>query len=374
VGADQRAARIRKLSWLFILDGAGTGVHAALLAVIVAQRYSVAAAGLVGIGYAGRVVALAVARRFDHLRLTSARLASRFSWWCTAMVLVSLTSLACAAVGPVVFALAGNVVYIAANTVTSSLAISLAPDEQARMAPIAITGQVIGAAVATIYVISPGWPVALLAAVVVLAQLAEPLLLAGFTFPAVHKSSAGNVGSALWHAGLLSFLSYGPLAIYPVLVIMATGPVWVVPAMVIYCAGGLCAARVSAWFPSKVGWPGILLLSAAGVLTWALAINVPGLLIGRFLSGVVLFIAQGQMYRQLIGDGTSASISQSSLVAVSLGLGLGCGLGAVVVAPTAQLMGVPAMGCTFAAAGMLCAAVAYLSERQRSTRRNTSAT
>lgn len=122
---------------------------------------------------------------------------------------------------------------------------------------------------------------------------------------------------------LLALCSYGPLGLFAALAAAEFGPGWVGPAFLVYAAGSVVAARLTERLdidPSTGAF-----LASAGSLLWVFGfLSLPLTLAARFLSGVLLFLAQGTLLRRAGVRGGSAAVT-SALV----GLGIGAQLAAL---------------------------------------------
>jgi hypothetical protein len=124
--------------------------------------------------------------------------------------------------------------------------------------------------------------------------------------------------------------------------------------MAAYAAGALLAIPVSRRLAGFHTFGGVLLLGAVGVGVWAVALNGPLLLATRFVSGLVLFIAQGRLISIAYGDDGKASTAR--LAGSSTGLGIGASVGAVIAARLAADYSVSVMAFALTAATLAAAA------------------
>jgi hypothetical protein len=116
---------------------------------------------------------------------------------------------------------------------------------------------------------------------------------------------------------LLATLSYGPLAVFSVLVAEEFGAGWIGPAFLLYAAGSWVAAALPRLTPRTNR--SAALLAALGCAVWVTGLHsVAFVLVARFLSGVLMFLAQGSMLTRASRDG-----GREGLAAALAGVGIG---------------------------------------------------
>jgi hypothetical protein len=151
------------------------------------------------------------------------------------------------------------------------------------------------------------------------------LSLIGLGVPAIAGLSAtvdeptGSVTRARYGVAvfLLATLSYGPLAVFSVLVAEELGAGWIGPAFLCYAAGSWVAAALVRLTPRTDR--SAALLAALGCAVWVTGLHsVAFVLVARFLSGVLMFLAQGSMLTRASRDG-----GREGLAAALAGVGIG---------------------------------------------------
>lgn len=341
--------RIRLLA---LVDGAGSGAYLAAVSILLLANHTPAQTGAaVALGSLGRILSLLWAGLLTRggADRTSARRA-----YLSGIILMTF-----GAIAGVYYASAGSVATVAVlgvlsgagNNLTSTLAATARKGQMTSFYPTLIVGGGAGAAYAT-YLIQNGSPLVWVYALLAL-QLAEPLLIRPYQKALVPRPKGLLMASDTLRAATLSSAAYGPLAVYAVLVTSSVGPQYVGLAMVAYSCGAAAAAAVDRLLERHVkfwqhdSWRTVTAVAAAGVLTWALASSLPGLLAGRLAAGVLMFLAQGMLLRSRF---ESASGSEARVASTSAGLGIGAGLGGVAATLLAQSFGIPAMAVLLAAA------------------------
>jgi hypothetical protein len=159
---------------------------------------------------------------------------------------------------------------------------------------------------------------------------------------------------------LLAVTSYGPLGLFSTLVALEYGSSWVGPAFILYAIGSWVAARVASRF--DLGPAGSAFLAAIGTAVWMFGFSsLPLMLAARFVSGVLVFLAQGATLTRASRDGGSAGVA-SALAGLGIGAPLASLWCGVLADHSIQLMASTASLATL----LLAATVLSLQRRSRS--------
>lgn len=348
-------------------DGVGTGAVNVVIGVLVARRFGLAAAGGLGLtSTIGRLAALGLARQIELRARTPDALHRFYSATVGAMVAASFAVVGAAAAGPYLAVLAASTMYNATNNSTSALVASEGRRDIVRLGPLAMAGASLGA-VAAAAGLAVGGPlgVVVIASALLVQLLQVPAMQRhGFRTPEQASLEWRTVVGPVGPAVLFAACTYGPLLTYSALVAAVTSPAWVGAAMLAYAAGALTAPWLERAMPGKGTWSGICALAAAGVGTWMFAVNGPAVVVGRVLSGGLMFAAQGRLLARVLDRHRGAS----TLAAVLTGLGIGSGIGAVATGFLAQAVGVSAMGAVLAGAALLAGTVPLVMRRRTPSR------
>ncbi len=354
----------KRIFSLAFLDGVGTGIQGVVVGIVVAQRFGLSSAGLVlGLLSLGRFFSPAVFWFVDrHPRMGNKETHRLFQGFIVGMTVMSVAVVLLTFWGEAWMVVLAGLIWSLCNSSSSIIATSAVPDAISGFGPWSMVGTAAGAFIGawsagggdTVTVI------AVVALVVVLAlQLLEIPLIASVEFEVV---STASVFETLRHAGkgfILSSLTYGPLIIYPALVVAVASANWVGVAMAAYAAGALVAIPLSRRLTGFNSFAAVLLLGAVGVGVWMFALSGPLIIISRFFSGMILFVAQGRLLR--VAYGTNGSVSTARLAGSSTGLGVGASVGAIVAAQLAEgftvtIMAAVLFGVTVVAAGVVVVA------------------
>lgn len=321
-------AQTRRAFALALVDGTGTGAHHAATTVLVTQRYGIAAAGVVALAATGRLAGMALILRYETRAASEAELARLFRTLVQVMALASILTIVAAAWAPVWVVLLTGSVWAATNSASSSLAVSAVPREVIRYAPWSLNGAAIGATLVGAAIAASPLAGVIAGVLVELAQLLEPRLARPWSFPAIHGVPLRSVLVSMGRGFTMAALTYGPVLLYAALTTTLVGPVWVGPAMAAYAVGSLCAGRLDQLLPCWRRWPTLLVLAAASLSMWLLAVHPLGLIGGRFVGGALMFAAGGRLLRSALGE--DGARTTTKLAATTTGLGIGAGVSAAV--------------------------------------------
>jgi hypothetical protein len=356
-----RGSNRQRVFSLGFLDGTGTGIQIAVVGVVIAERFGLAAAGLVlGVSSLGRFGSPLVFWAMDrHPGVGSGEMHRLFRWAVVGMTVTSLGVVGSAVWLAPWVTVAVGLVWALCNSVSTIIATTAVPDSIHGYGPVTIVGTAVGAWVGAAAIADGvdggvGGVAAVAVAVLLLLQLAEVPLIASVTFRSVTQVSPLET---VRHAGkgfAVAVLTYGPVVVYQALTLTIASVEWVGWAMAAYAAGALLAIPVSRRLAGFHTFGGLLLLGAVGVGVWAVALNGPLLLATRFVSGLVLFIAQGRLISIAYGDDGKASTAR--LAGSSTGLGIGASVGAVIAARLAADYSVSVMAFALTAATLAAAA------------------
>lgn len=344
---------------LALVDGSGSGMVLAVVGVLAAQRFGLTRAGVVfSCGAAGRL--LVPSLFWWRQRRPALHPHRDFFVLVAAMVGASVAFMAAAAWQTWPVAAAAAVVFAATNSAVSAAAQAAMPSRAVSHAPLVIVGHALGAlAASAAFAIAPT-AVVVVATVVTLTQFAEPVLLRNIPLPPLAPTPLGVVVHTGSKGLVLAACTYGPLVVYAPLVAATAGPNWVGPAMAAYALGGLLAPRLDKVIPGGDRWVTVLALGVVGVSAWALATTPVLVLLSRFASAAVLFVAQGRLMRlALHGDLDPQASRPTAVAAVFTGFGVGGALAATPVTALAATLGVPAMAGVLATVTLAAALVSW---------------
>lgn len=325
---------------LALIDGTGTGIQNAAVGVIAAQRFGIAAAGLVlGLGAAGRFASPVVFWLMDRGHgEDDTRTHLLFKWAVTAMTLMSVAVVASSIWSSMWLITIAGIGWSLSNSISTIVATTATPEGITGYGPVSIVGVGVGAWVAALILATQGGSITfagfMILTAILLAQFFEIPLLSSIKFKPVTQAP---VRETVRHAGkgiVYASITYGPLMIYQALTVQIASVNWVGWSMLTYAAGALLAIPASRKLTHINKFSTILLFGAAGVGVWMFAVNGPLLLATRFISGFFLFIGQGRLLR--LAYESKGKASTSRLAGASTGLGLGASIGAVVAAELAD--------------------------------------
>lgn len=343
------------------IDGLGTGIQISVAGVLVAQRFGLGATGIVfGVGGLGRFFSPALFWWMDRQTADSDRIHRIFAVLAWVMTATSLGVVATAAWGPLWSPIVIGVLWAFVNSSTTIIASSAVPKALVGYGPWAMVGSAIGAVVGAMsFVIGNSFIAALMVAGVLSLQVLEPPLLSIVEFAKVFPVSILETARHIGKGFILASLTYGPLMVYQALTLQVASTVWVGWAMVVYAIGALSAIPFSKTLRGFRTFPSILLLGVVGVGVWSFAFSGPLLLLGRFMSGLFLFVAQGRLL-QLSYHSHNGESSTLRLAGMNTGLGLGAAVGAIIASSVAETTSVNSMGWILGLATLVVAVFAYL--------------
>jgi hypothetical protein len=357
----QPNTRTRVLAAAFS-DGIGTGVLVAVSTVLVAGQHGVVAAGVaVAASSLSRVGSVAAARALQNRTRSAGSVAATFSAVVWVMTLSSLVTVASAANGPLWMTVGALALFSLCNNLSTGYVNHEGRGDLIRLGPAGIAGQatgaLYGAGVLLVAASLPAWGSVAAVGAGLLVQLVQlPLMRrVGFSLPPQPEPWEALL-RPLTRGFSLAALTYGPLGIYAVLVVETASLGWVGPSMVAYAVGALAAPMLDRRLDVGRQFPMLYLVAAAGVFTWSFAFSGPLVLTGRFLSGALLFTAQGRFLRSV----AATSKGPTPLVTATVGLGLGAGAGSYAAGVLADELSVPGMGVVFGAVTVVVAVVAQL--------------
>lgn len=344
LSAFRKSERYRAYSVGFV-DGAGTGIQFAVAGVLIAERFGLGAAGFVfGVGGLARFFGPALFWWLDRKGGGSKLFHRIFFFLVAMMTATSLGVVSAAAWGPLWIIFIVGFLWAFFNSCSTIIASSAVPKALFGYGPMAMVGSALGALVGIFAITGRNTVLGILVVGAILAlQMLEPWLLSSVRFSQV---APATIFETIRHAGkgfILAGLTYGPLIIYQALTIKVASESWVGWSMVVYAAGALCAIPLSKRMRRIDSFPEILFLGAVGVGVWGFAVGGPLLLVGRFLSGLFLFLAQGRLL-QLSYHTEDGNASTLRLAGMNTGLGLGASFGTIFASQVAELTSVTRMG------------------------------
>ena len=319
----------RRLLTALFLQGLVYAATAAAIALFLGSRFGVGRAGIV-LGLGGLLGRIVSPRLEAQPRLLSTRPRARLAAGTGALFIVvaayapwwsAIPAAACAT------AFATSVVTVVMHAIGDRLPSGSAASMTGQAAGLSVSGLAAGVSEPALVVVC-----VLLALVVV-------------SVPAVaalpHRIAADPPRVAVTRAAwrfpfVLALVSYGPLAVFSVLVAAEFGPRWLGPAFFSYAAGSWVAASRSRWAPASE-WGAALFAAAAGLI-WITGLqNVPFMLVGRFVAGVLMFLAQGAVLTRASQHGGRERLS-SALAGLGVGTQLAAAWAGVVAEVSVPVM------------------------------------
>jgi hypothetical protein len=343
-------------------DATGTGVVVSVSTVLIAAQHGVVAAGVaVAASSLSRAASVVTARALQDRTRSARSVAATFRAVVWVMTLASLVAVSSSAKGPLWLTVCGLALFSLCNNLSTGYVNHEGGDDLVRLGPAGICGQatgaMYGAGVLLVASSLPSWGSAAAVGAGLLVQLLQLPLMRRVGFSLAPKPDPwGTLLRPLTRGFSLAALTYGPLGIYAVLVVETASLAWVGPSMIAYAAGALAAQMLDRRLGVGRQFPMLYLVAAAGVFTWSFAFSGPLVLVGRFLSGALLFTAQGRFLRSVASTGGGPT----PLVAATVGLGLGAGAGSYVAGILATGLSVPSMGVVFGAVTAVLAVLAQL--------------
>lgn len=180
----------------------------------------------------------------------------------------------------------------------SSTVMTAAPTAIPAGSSMGMFGQAIGMFAAGTAALAGTGPALVVAFIATCLLLTVPWFLPVNSTDSGRSPSSSDARSTEWvYPFFLALCSYGPLGLFAALVTVEFGPGWVGPSFLVYAAGSLVAARLTERFDVEPSTGA--LLAAVGSLLWVVGfLSLPVTLVARFLSGVLLFLAQGTLLRR----------------------------------------------------------------------------
>lgn len=343
---DKPKMRIYSLAYI---DGISFGALDVLVGVFVAERFGIFAAGLVfGFGALSRALSPFLFTWMEKKRFGSDATHKIFRLLIVILVLSSILSAVAAAWFSMWIIIPSFLLWSIMHSSTSTISLSVSPRMIVGYGPFMMVGAATGALVGT-FLLQFGRQenpyVAVSCAILVLVfPLLAPLLIRFAKFHTFHSSHFGDVIRYVAKGFLLALFTYGPLFIYQALTIQVASPSWVGWAMVVYAAGALLAPVVKnrVWFPRT--YRGILVLGVFGVATWGFAFSGPLILVGRFISALTLFVAEGTLLQSSFKGNEGEKVSTLRMSGALTGLEIGGAVSAIMAAGIVEKSSVPTMG------------------------------
>lgn len=358
---DRMPARMLTLG---AIDGAGTGAYIAAVSIILTLGSGPgAAAAVLATGSAGRIASLAWLAALTRGSRRSGSSANRAYTAATVlMTFGALLGIHAAQNQALAAAALLGVVSGAGNSLTTTLAATARRGQMTSFYPLLMIGGAAGAAWSAA-VLHSGRPVIYVQALIAL-QIVEPVLIRPYRAalrrsPPVRELLAGGLRGVA-----LATLAYGPLTTYAVLTTLTVGVQHVGASMAFYAAGASLAAAVDSRLRlnpvyAADRWGTTVMLAAAGIATWAAAASLPGLLAGRFVAGLLTFLAQGRMLRRSYEQGAEAGVAGTTT-----GLSIGGGIGGVIAGSLVGSYSIASMSATLTLATLTLAFLRYSSDKR----------